>query len=50
MITITKRVEYVGTFIMILNMRHEYVAFLYMDLSMGLELELDHSYVTSSIS
>lgn len=50
MITITKRVEYAKTFIMILDMRHEYVAFWYMDLSMGLELQLGHSYVTSASS
>lgn len=34
-ITITERVGYVKTFIMILDMRHEYVAFWYTDLSMG---------------
>lgn len=50
MITITKRVEYAKTCIMILDMRHGFVAFWYMDLSMGLKLELGDSYVTSTSS
>lgn len=50
MITIIKRVKYAKTFVVILDMRHGYVAFWYMDLNTGLELELGHSYVTSASS